>query len=293
MDPGIDDALALMAACNSKGVQVLGVTVLAGNLPLTTTTANASGILNFLGSSAGVYPGAAGPLYGQPKDAAAIHGPKGLGNWQVDSDPSRIYPKHAARFIAETASAHPGQVTLVATGPLTNLAIALEHHPAEIAQLAKIVFMGGALAVPGNVTPAAEFNIYADPDAAEAVFSSGLDLDMVGLDITQTVRLTAENLQTLAAAGPKAQAAAAMVQYYFDRHGEFPLHDPLALLAAIEPALFQFRHLPVRVETRGELTRGQTIADFAGNMDWDYKLNCALGVDHAQAKNQLMDLWTR
>jgi inosine-uridine nucleoside N-ribohydrolase len=293
MDPGIDDAMALMAACVSESVQILGVTVVAGNLPLDITSANASGILNFMNSPVSVYPGAGGPLYRKLKDAAAFHGPNGLGNWRADPNPQRVSSKHAAAFMAEMAAANPGQVTLVATGPLTNLAIALEYHPREMAELAGIVFMGGALTVPGNVTPVAEYNIYADPDAAEVVLNSGLNLLMVGLDVTLTVRLIADDLKLLSSAGPTAQAVAAMVQYYFERYGDIPLHDPLALLAAMEPQLFELQYLPIKIETRGELTRGQTIADFSGRQNWEKNLKAAMAVNKAQAKTLLMELWTR
>lgn len=291
MDPGIDDALALIAACRSA-VEIMGVSVVAGNLPLETVTANASGILNFMGVETKVYKGAACPLYGKLEDAAAIHGPGGLGGWSVEPDRSRISQEHAVRFLAETARAHPGDVTLVTTGPLTNLAIALEYHRRDIESLAGVVFMGGALKVPGNVTPAAEYNIYADPDAAEIVFNSGLDLTMVGLDVTQMVCIDTRETKDLSKGSEAARAVAAMAGYYLETNPRLPLHDPLALLAAIEPGLFEFQKLPVRVETRGEFSRGRTIADFGGKL-WRENVNVALSVQADRCREILLDLWAR
>lgn len=151
MDPGIDDALALLAACRSPQVELMGVSVVAGNLPLEIVTANASGILQLVGSSARVYKGASMPLYGKLYDAADIHGPQGLGYWQVEADPTCVAPEHAVQFIADTAGKYPREVTLVATGPLTNVALALEHYPEDMGKLAGLVLMGGAVTVPGNV----------------------------------------------------------------------------------------------------------------------------------------------
>lgn len=292
MDPGIDDALALFAAHHS-GHEIMGVCTLAGNLPLKQTTANASGLLASLGNSALVYKGASMPLHRKLEDASAIHGSGGLGNWHVDLDPSRVSPIHAAQYIAQVARNNPGEVTLVATGPLTNLALALEYYREDVLGLAKVVFMGGALTRPGNVTPAAEFNIWADPEAAAVVFASGLDLTMVGLDVTQKVCLTKADVDELASSTSAAQSIPAMVGYYLDRYDEFPLHDPLALLAAVHPEYFRFQHLPIKVETRGELTRGQTIADFSGRQAWESRFSAALDVEVQSAKTMLMDLWTR
>lgn len=293
MDPGIDDALALVAACRWDKAQILGVSTVAGNLPLDTVTANASGILRVMQSSAQVYPGASMPLHGKLQDASDIHGAKGLGHWQVEPDSSRVSHGHAAQFIAETVRANPGQVTLVATGPLTNIALALDNHPEDMEKLAGLVFMGGALTVPGNVTPVAEYNIYADPAAAEIVLNSPLKPIMVGLDVTRQVCLKPEDVDRLARAGEVAQAVAAMASYYMENFAELPLHDPLALLAAVEPNLFQLDAAAVRVEARGELTRGQTIMDLDGSRNWPKNIAAALAVDARRCKEVLMDLWTR
>lgn len=292
MDPGIDDAMALMAACRMD-VNILGVSVVAGNLPLETVAANASGILNLMGSDAQVYKGASGPLHGKLHDASDIHGRGGLGNWKVDADSVRISAVHAAKFIADTARAHPGQVTLVATGPLTNLAIALEYHRDDMNYLAGIICMGGALTVPGNVSPVAEYNIFADPDAAEAVFNSGLNPILIGLDVTRLVCLDERDVAMLSAGNDAARGVASMVSYYLERFPRLPLHDPLAFLAAMEPELFEFQDLAVRVEPRGELSRGQTIVDTDGAHGWPKNIKAALSVNAEQCRNILINAWTR
>lgn len=293
MDPGIDDALALLAACRWPQAELLGVSVVAGNLPLEVVSANASGILKMLGTKTQVYNGASMPLHGKLYPAADIHGVQGLGYWQVEADAQRVSSVHAARFLAETARKHPHQVTLVATAPLTNVALALEHHPRDMENLAGVVLMGGALAVPGNVTPAAEYNIYADPDAAELVFNSGLNVTMVGLDVTRKVYLDSRDMGDLSCRGKIAQAIVAMASYYLERFGQLPLHDPLAILAAVRPELFKFKEVAVRVETRGEHCRGQTIADWQGSHGWPKNVNVALGVDTQNCRELLLDLWTR
>lgn len=289
-DPGIDDALALIAALRCQEAEVLGVSVVAGNLPLDTVSANASALLALLGSTARVYPGASGPLYGKLRDASDIHGPGGLGGWRLEPDSSRIAGCHAAEFMARTAAAFPGQVTLVTLGPLTNLALALEHHPREMRQLAAVVIMGGALRVPGNVTPTAEFNIWADADAAQLALNSGLDLTMVGLDVTQNMKLEPEDISSLAGGDAAAQGAAQMIEYIVRSEGEYPLHDPLAFTAAVLPELFVFETVPVTVETRGSLCRGQTIADYSGQGS-PGKVKVAREAAYSDCRDFLMNLW--
>jgi inosine-uridine nucleoside N-ribohydrolase len=262
-DPGIDDALALILAARVPDAQLLGLTTLAGNLPLSVTTGNATALAREIGLKPEilVWPGAAGPLQREFVDAGHIHGPRGLGNWHPEQDWSRVGLEHAVSFIARQASSYPGEITLVATGPLTNVALLLEYHAQEALHLAEVVFMGGALRVPGNVTPQAEFNIWADPEAAAAVLSSSLPLKMVGLDVTRQVLLTKSDLRRISKASILGVRAASMVEYYLDNLGVegCPLHDPLALMAALRPELFGFKELPVQVETSGCYSRGATI----------------------------------
>jgi len=288
-DPGIDDALALIAAVRCKDVDVLGVSVVAGNLPLDTVTKNTSAILAALNSPARVYPGASGPLYGKLQDASDIHGPGGLGGWRPPPDASRIDSCHGAEFIARTAAAFPGEVTLVTLGPLTNLALAAEHFPGDVEKLAAVVAMGGALGVPGNVTAVAEFNFWADADAAAMVLNSGLNLSLVGLNVTRDMVLEREDMLALTRGDAVAQGAARMIEYMVANEGEYPFHDPLALTAAIKPEFFTWDAVPVAVETRGNLCRGQIIPCKDGEQGACIKV--ATGADYRCCRGFLLDLW--
>lgn len=287
-DPGIDDALALIAAVRCKEAQMLGASVVAGNLPLDTVTKNASAILAALNSPVRVYPGARGPLYGMLQDASDIHGPGGLGGWRLSPDDGRIDSCHGAEFIAKTAAAFPGEVTLVTLGPLTNLALALEHFPGEVEKLAAVVMMGGALGVPGNVTAVAEFNIWADADAASLVINSGLNLSLVGLNVTRDMVLEQEEVLAMAGGDAVAQGAARMIQYIVVKEGEYPFHDPLALTAALKPEFFTWDTVPVTVETRG-MCRGQIIP--CRSREQGAKVSIATGADYRRCRDFLMGLW--
>lgn len=287
--PGIDGTLALMAACCLPQVDLLGVGVVAGNLPLETVAATASGILAATGASAQVYKGASLPLYGK----FHTHRAQGLGRWPVEADPLRISEEHVVGFLAQAARCYPEEVTLVTTGPLTNLALALEYHPEEMKRLARVVLMGGALKVPGNVTPAAEFNISADPDAAELVFSSGLNLTLVSLDVTRQIGLDSRDIEALSSCGRAGKAVAAMAGRYLEGCQQLPLHGPVALLAAVRPDYFELAEVAVQVETRGQHCRGQVLVDWDGKQAWPHKIKAALGVDARSCRELLLDLWTR
>jgi inosine-uridine nucleoside N-ribohydrolase len=288
-DPGIDDALALIAAVRCQDAELLGVSVVAGNLPLETVKTNASAILVALNSPARVYPGASGPLYGMLQDASDIHGPGGLGGWQLPPDPRRIDSCHGAEYIAKTAATFPGEVILVTLGPLTNLALALEHHPREVEKLAGVVMMGGALGVQGNVTPVAEFNLWADADAAQVVLDSGLNLSMVGLNVTRDMVLEQTSIPALAQGDHIAQGAARMIKYIVAKEGEYPFHDPLALTAALRPEFFTWNTVPIAIETRSPLCRGQIIAGRDGEQGGKVKM--ATAADYRQCRDFLLGLW--
>lgn len=287
-DPGIDDALALLAACRCREVEIMGVSTVAGNLPLETVTANASAILAFCGSPARVYPGASAPLYGNLRDAAHIHGPGGLGGWDLAPDSGRVDRRHAAEFIAGTAADNPGQVTLVTLGPLTNLALALARYPRQVRELKRVVAMGGALAVPGNVTPVAEFNIWANPNTTQTMIKGGLDLSLVGLDVTRDMRLEDQAIARLEGGGPGARQAACLIRYIEKKEGAHPLHDPLAFTAAIHPEFFTFDLLPLAVEIGGDYCRGQTVPLREGQ---GYLLKGARRADYRKCQEFLLDLW--
>jgi inosine-uridine nucleoside N-ribohydrolase len=279
-DPGIDDALAILLALGSPEISVEAITTVAGNVEVDLGTANAFRVLDVARPHhrPRVARGAAGPLVGPLITAAHFHGDDGLGNLgrlrEADGRPRYPEPSHTlemldgADLILETADRFAGRLVVVALGPLTNVALALQRDRGRLAQAARVVVMGGAVAVPGNVTPAAEFNIHVDPEAASAVFASGLPVELVPLDVTRRVVLTAADLDAALArhGGPTARFIQDFTAHGFDFErqegdGSMALHDPLAVGVALDPSLVTLEPLHVVVECEGRLTRGMTVAD--------------------------------
>jgi inosine-uridine nucleoside N-ribohydrolase len=307
-DPGIDDALALFLAWGTPGLRVEAITTVAGNVPVDLATANVFRLLDAARPRhrPRVARGAAAPLRQPLTTAAHVHGDDGLGNLGRFTDPDgrARYPaaslhlemQDGADLILETADRFGADLVVVALGPLTNVALALRRDPGRLRRVGRIVAMGGAVAAAGNVTPAAEFNFYVDPDAADAVLEAGLPLDLVPLDVTRQVVLQRD---TLAAALGVAHAG--RVQFLLDlsAHGfEFggeggmALHDPLAVALASDPFLAGWEPLHVRVETVSALTRGLSLADRrpAGSRD-RLPANCrvALTVDAPRALARVLE----
>ena len=290
VDTGVDDALALLLALSSPEVELVGVSTVAGNVPLHRTTDNTLRLLQWAGrASVPVYAGAERPLMRNAVAADDVHGATGLGAAQLPE--ARTLPAgDGVEFLLNTLQARPGEVTLAATGPLTNLARAETQVPGVLRQARQVVIMGGAVGVPGNVTPAAEFNFYADPHAARQVLASGAELILVGLDVTDQVWLKEADLQ--ACTGSYAafcQAACEPVIAFEAEYYGFAgmrLHDPVALGAALWPQLFRTQQLWVDVETTGELTTGQLIVDQRALASDQERLGrpvtCAMAVDQAR-----------
>jgi purine nucleosidase len=270
VDTGVDDALAIALALRSPELQVLGITTVSGNVNLDRTTANTLLALDVLGAPPiPVVRGAAAPLGGpQALTAAHVHGGDGLGGvssrYPVSSRPTA---EGALRFLLQTIRRQPGVVTLVATAPLTNVALALREDPETMRQLAGITVMGGALRVPGNVGPVSEFNFAVDPDAAAIVVRAGLPLRLVPLDVTEQVTLTEGALEGAGRSGPVARfvrdITAFSMQFHREREGGAGLflHDPLAVGVVADPSLVRDEAVPIDVERRGELTAGMVVAD--------------------------------
>jgi inosine-uridine nucleoside N-ribohydrolase len=280
-DPGHDDAIALLLALASPEVELRGVTTVAGNQTLEKTTANALRVLELAGrEDVAVAAGAARPLVREPYVAAYVHGETGLDG--SDLPPARGEPvaQHAVDFLAERA----GGITLVATGPLTNVALLLARHPNVRPE--RIVLMGGAIAE-GNVTPAAEFNVWADPEAAKRVFASGLDLTMVGLDVTHRALVLTEHKERLRAAGRVGRTVAELLDFYDRFHREVygfdgsPIHDAVALAYAFRPDLLETRELNVEIDCESELCRGRTVVDLWRRSGREANAKVAVGIDSA------------
>jgi inosine-uridine nucleoside N-ribohydrolase len=266
-DPGHDDAIALLLALASPEVELLGVTTVHGNQTLDKTTANALRILELaLRADIPVAAGAAAPLMRAPMVAASVHGETGLDGPDLPPAVGAPVATHAVDFLAETLRASDRPVTLVPTGPLTNIALLLVQHPDVAERIERIVLMGGAIAE-GNVTPAAEFNIWVDPEAAARVFASGIDVTMVGLDVTHRALMTAEHADRLRAAGRVGAVVAELWAFYHRYHTRVydfpgtPVHDALALAHVVRGDLLRTEHLNVEIDCASELCRGRTVVD--------------------------------
>ncbi|HSB87828.1 MAG TPA: nucleoside hydrolase [Ilumatobacteraceae bacterium] len=263
-DPGHDDAIAMVVA--ARHTNLLGITTVAGNAPLESTTLNAIVLRDLLGIDVAVHAGANRPLISPPRHAGYVHGESGLDGADLPPPTGPPASRDAVGFIIETVRSNDG-VWLVPTGPLTNIALALRAAPDIAARLAGISFMGGGLY--GNRTPTGEFNIWADPEAAAIVLSYGGPLVMAGLDLTHQFQATGERIDQVAQLPGRLAAVLTDLMKFFSatyvaRHDDMsgaPVHDPCAVLALTHPELFERAFSWVAVETEGELTRGMTVID--------------------------------
>ena len=270
VDAGHDDAVAIMLACGAPEIELLGVTTVAGNVPLEKTTRNALRVLSLVGRpGVPVAAGAAAPLVRPLRTAEDIHGESGLEGPEIPDASSGPAERGATELIADAVSGSPEPVTLVPVGPLTNVALFLREHPELKERIARISLMGGSIGL-GNTTPAAEFNVYVDPEAAREVFESGLPITMSGLDVTHKAGAGPAQRERLRSLGRVGLVAAELLEYFAATYeGVFgfdapPLHDAVAVAAVLEPALLETRPMRVDVECESELTRGETVCDFYG-----------------------------
>lgn len=272
-DPGQDDAIALLLALASDELDVLGVTAVAGNVPLALTEKNARKICELAGKpDTRVFAGAERPLMRKLVTAEYVHGKTGLDGPDLPEPTMALEDQFAPDFIIEAIRARPeGAVTLCPLGPLTNIALALIKAPDIAARIDRIVLMGGGFFEGGNVTPTAEFNIYVDPEAAHTVFTSGVPIVMAPLDVTHKALTTQARIDALRAKGtPVCDAAASLIDFFErfdeDKYGTDggPLHDPCVIAYLLKPELFTGRDCHVAIETGSELTLGMTVIDWWG-----------------------------
>ncbi|MBA67660.1 MAG: nucleoside hydrolase [Rhizobiales bacterium] len=270
-DPGQDDAGAIMLAVASPELEVLGLTAVAGNVPLELTARNARLILDICGrGDIPVHAGADAPLKRKLVTAEEVHGKSGIDGVEIYEPPTPLTNGHAVDFIVETLRREEaGSVTLCPLGPLTNIALALEKAPDIVGRIGAIVLMGGGFFEGGNVTPAAEFNIYVDPEAAKIVFASGGPITMMPLDVTHKALTRKDRVARLRAGGGKPASIMADMLDYFERFDEKkygtdggPLHDPTVIAYLLKPELFSGRECNVEIETSSELTLGMTVIDW-------------------------------
>ena len=289
-DPGVDDALAIMLALGSSELDVIGICTVSGNVPLNTGTRNAQGLLQLLErTEIPVYAGADQPLKRDPVFATEVHGESGMGQAVLPESFQKI-KGDAVDFLVQTLSDQPGEITIIAVGPLTNLALAEQRQPGTLQKAGQVIIMGGAIAETGNSTPVAEFNFYADPHAAHTVVHSGATLLIVPLDATRQVVLSETDIENKIAPlkTVASQFVVDAVQNVFALYrqlGREPivyLHDPLAVGAAIAPELLHSETLYIDIETTGDLTIGQIVTDRRGlPSPWRLgkPVNCAMHVD--------------
>ena len=305
-DPGVDDAMALFLALSSPEIDIVGITTVFGNTHVAATTRNALNLLHLAGrADIPVAKGADQPMV-LPRGLTGefVHGDDGMGNigWTQVNEPSlKPVDKHAAQFIVETIMAQPGEITLVAVGPMTNVGLALQLEP-RIAQAARnVVIMGGSIVNPGNVSPTAEANIHNDPHAASLLFSAGWDVTMAGLDVTQAVRMDDVFFAALGQSKNRfGQFIAQIIPFYQKFHreqygyanGAVDTHDPSAFAWLIDPSLFVSERYSIVVPTEGPSV-GTTIADRRGRFWTTPKATCLMQADGERFLKMFRERLTR
>src|SRR5271156_1362818 len=312
VDTGIDDAFALLYACARDGARILGVSTVVGNVPLAAATRNTRAVLKLAGrADIPVWPGAPTALSISVRDASEVHGKTGLGHAVLPEPEDEAGALHAVDSIIAAARAHAGRLILCATGPLTNIALAVMREP-ELPRLVKrFVIMGGAYAEPGNVTPSAEFNIWHDPEAARVVFRAfggvgGAPVIAVGLDVTRKTIIDERDVAAIAsriASRPNGAKLTRFLEdasrFYFERMEKmlgkriFTIHDPRAVAVALDPSLGETRWAAADVETSGRLTNGATGFDWRGQWGRPSNSEVAVAVDAERFRRLFFDAMAR
>ena len=288
-DPGQDDAIMLLLTLASPDeLDVLGITTVAGNVPLALTSRNARILCDLAGrQDVAVYAGCSRPLVRDLVTAEEVHGKTGIDGIEITEPQTPLRDQHAVDYLVETLSgAADNSITLLPIGPLTNIAAALIKAPAIAGKIREIVLMGGAMREGGNTTPSAEFNIYVDPHAADVVFRCGRPIVAMGLDVTHQVLTTQARLKRIQALGNPVADAAHKMLAFFDRHDVAkygsdgaPLHDPCTTAYLLKPELFTGKRCNLEVEIHAELTMGHTAVDFwhvtdrPKNVDWIHSVD--------------------
>ena len=276
-DPGQDDAVAiLLALASPEEIEVLGITAVAGNVPLSLTEKNARIVCELAGRpDIPVYAGCDRPLKRKLVTAEHVHGKTGLDGPELPEPKIKLQEKHGVDFIIDTILQEPeNSISLCPLGPLTNIASAILKQPKIVSRIKKIVLMGGAYFEVGNITPAAEFNIFVDPDAAKIVFEAGIDMVVMPLDVTHKALVTEKRNEAFRQLKSPVGVAVAEMTDFFERFDKekygssgAPLHDPCVTAYLIDPKIFSGKNINVEIETKSELTLGMTVADWWGVTD--------------------------
>ncbi|CAM3440889.1 nucleoside hydrolase [Nosocomiicoccus ampullae] len=298
VDTGIDDALAILYAIESKKLDILGITTVNGNVPLDFVTKNTLKILQLADRrDIKVYPGAEEPYLREPEHEYHVHGTDGIGNALDDMEVTmELEDTFAADFIIDTVNKYPGEVTLVMVGPLTNLALAMKKSPGIKHKIKRLVLMGGIVSKAGygNKLPTSEFNIFADAEAAKVVFHKGLDITMVSLDVTHQTQLNMDHINELE--GTKyfdyVKDSTEIYRSYGEKlHGknECSLHDPLTIGYVLDESYVETVPVYVDVEIQSPLSYGQTIADFRGQLGKEPNMKVCTAVDGERFVKDFID----
>lgn len=267
-DPGHDDAVAIMLAARSPKIELLGITVVAGNQTLEKTLRNALNVVQWLDVDVPVYGGCGRPIVREKTIAGDIHGKTGLDGPVFPPLERQAGPEHAVNYLIRRLLNSDGEITVVTTGPMTNLAMAMRMEPKIVEKIRRIVLMGGAY-TNGNVTPAAEFNIFADPEAAHICFTAGRPITMIGLDVTRKVLCYPEIVQRMEKVGNRASALFVQLMGHFCKTQKEvfgwdggPLHDPVTIASLIDPELVVTKPMNAQIDIRSEQSYGRTNCDF-------------------------------
>ncbi len=284
-DPGHDDAAAIMLAGASPGIELLGITAAAGNQTLEKTVKNALGVCQLLGINVPVYAGCPRPLVRGGVAAPEIHGESGLEGAKLPPLIRKAESTHAVQYIIDTLLRSDGDIILAVTGPMTNIAAALILEPRIAPKIKEMVFMGGAFGL-GNVTPAAEFNIYADAEAAKAVFSSGIPLTMAGLDVTRMVLCTPGVMERMERAGTKASKLFCETMGFANKaHKRIygsegsPLNDPVVIAYIADPKVLKVKPMYAEIDISSSQSYGRTNCDYYGCSGKEPNVNAAVDID--------------
>lgn len=284
-DPGHDDAIAILLAGNDPRIDLLGITVVAGNQSLDRTTVNALQVCQYLGLNVPVYAGCDRPMIRDKLTTGDIHGTNGFDGPDFAPLDRSIEPKHAVNYLIDTLMASDGDITLVPTGPLTNIAMAMRLEPKIVPKIRRIVLMGGSFSY-GNVSPAAEFNILADADAAHVVFSCARPITMVGLDVTRKVLCVPEVVDRMAKIDNRAGRLFVDLMRFFNKTQKKvfggkggPLHDPVTVASILDPALLTTKPMHVEIDHRSIQSYGRTNADVSGYLHLEPNVDVATEID--------------
>lgn len=297
-DPGVDDTTALIMSMAWDSFDIKAFTTVGGNVELKYTSENAKNIVMLCGKNIPVATGAEGPLYKILTTAPHIHGINGMGSIILESSETPFMKKSAIDVIYEQAELCNGELRVLTLGPMTNLASALLKYPDLAKKIHSVVSMGGAIGV-GNVTPAAEFNIYADPDAAKIVFESGIHVTMVGLNVTiPTVVTVADNAHIKAIGNKVSHVVGALNDYALSKESPYNdngaiMHDPLAAAVLMDPSIIETKHYPVEVDCREGLTRGATLVDIYGVTNKKANVHVAIAADNEKFMKLLFGALTK